>query len=307
MRILITNDDGIFAPGIAALARGIRATFADRHELMVVAPLTDHSGAGAAVGAVYERESIPYESVEIPGLGDVPTYGIDGSPALGVILACIEGFGPRPELVVSGINHGINAGRSALHSGTVGAALTGAQFGVRGLAVSIAWSSDPVPWETAVGLATGIVPGLAETEPGTVLNLNVPAVTPDKLRGLRHGTLGTIGLIRSVRPEQRRVAGRRRCSRPDGRSGHPHPARERCLDRAPQGAGGARTGLRRSPRGRRLGICHPRGRRPRGRDRAGRPRAALRIGLPRSGVVGSGPPARPSLARSASSAHRGAC
>jgi 5'-nucleotidase len=202
MRILITNDDGIFAPGIAALARGLLATFGDRHELIVVAPLTDHSGAGAAVGAVYERESIPYESVEIPGLGDVPTYGIDGSPALGVILACIEGFGPRPELVVSGINHGINAGRSALHSGTVGAALTGAQFGVRGLAVSIAWSSDPVPWETAVGLATGMVPGLAETEPGTVLNLNVPAVTPDKLRGLRHGTLGTIGLIRSVRPER---------------------------------------------------------------------------------------------------------
>lgn len=199
MRILITNDDGIFAPGIAALARGLQATFGDRHELMVVAPLTDHSGAGAAVGAVYERESIPYESVEIPGLGAVPTYGIEGSPALGVILACIEGFGPRPELVVSGINHGINAGRSALHSGTVGAALTGAQFGVRGLAVSIAWSADPVPWATAVGLATGIVPRLAEAEPGTVLNLNVPAVTPDKLKGLRHGTLGTIGLIRSVR------------------------------------------------------------------------------------------------------------
>jgi len=199
MRILITNDDGIFAPGIAALARGLLATFGDRHELMVVAPLTDHSGAGAAVGAVYERESIPYESVEIPGLAAVPTYGIDGSPALGVILACIEGFGPRPELVVSGINHGINAGRSALHSGTVGAALTGAQFGVRGLAVSIAWSADPVPWETAVRLATGMVPGLAEGEPGTVLNLNVPAVTPDELKGLRHGTLGTIGLIRSVR------------------------------------------------------------------------------------------------------------
>src|SRR5271165_5354840 len=182
MRILITNDDGIFAPGIATLARGLLADFGDQHELMVVAPLTDHSGAGAAVGAVYERESIPYESVEIPGLGALPTYGIDGSPALGVILACIEGFGPRPDLVVSGINHGLNAGRSALHSGTVGAALTGAQFGITGLAVSIAWSSDPVPWETAVGLATGIVPVLAEAEPGTVLNLNVPAVTPGELR-----------------------------------------------------------------------------------------------------------------------------
>jgi 5'-nucleotidase len=167
----------------------------------VVAPLTDHSGAGAAVGPVYERESIPYEHVDIPGLADVPTYGIDGSPALSVILACIEGFGPKPDLVVSGINHGINAGRSALHSGTVGATLTGAQFGLSGLAVSIAWATEPDFWETAVGLACGIVPTLARAEPATVLNLNVPAVPPRELRGLRHGTLGRVGLIRSVRPE----------------------------------------------------------------------------------------------------------
>jgi 5'-nucleotidase len=201
MRILITNDDGVFAPGIAALARGLATAFDGHHELFVVAPLTDHSGAGAAVGPVYERESIPFEAVDIPGLAGVPTFGIDGPPALAVILACMEGFGPRPDLVVSGINHGINAGRSALHSGTVGAALTGAQFGVRGLAVSIAWGQDPVPWETPVALAAGIVPALAAMPAATVLNLNVPAVAPPVLKGLRHGTLGTVGLIRSVRPE----------------------------------------------------------------------------------------------------------
>jgi 5'-nucleotidase len=202
MRILITNDDGVFAPGIAALARGLSAAFDGRHELVLVAPLTDHSGAGAAVGPVYERESIPFEAVEIPGLSHFPTYGIDGSPALAVILACIEGFGPRPDLVVSGINHGVNAGRSALHSGTVGATLAGAQFGVRGLAVSIAWGEDPVPWETPVRLACGIVPELAGMAPATVLNLNVPALPPHLLKGLRHGTLGSVGLIRSVRPER---------------------------------------------------------------------------------------------------------
>jgi 5'-nucleotidase len=202
MRILITNDDGVFAPGIAALARGLHAAFDGDHELVVVAPLTDHSGASSAVGPVYERESISFEEVEIPGLSSVPVYGIDGSPALAVILACIEGFGPRPDLVVSGINHGINAGRSVLHSGTVGATLTAAQFGVRGLAVSITWGTDPVPWDTPVQLATGIVPALATMAPATVLNLNVPAVPPDQLRGLRHGSVGTIGLIRSVRPER---------------------------------------------------------------------------------------------------------
>jgi 5'-nucleotidase len=201
MRILITNDDGVFAPGIAALAQGLQAVFGADHELVVVAPLTDQSGAGAAVGPVYERESIPYEHVDIPGLADVPTFGIDGSPALSVILACIEGFGPRPDLIVSGINHGINAGRSALHSGTVGAALTGAQFGVSGLAVSIAWATEPDFWGTAVDLACGIIPVLANAEPATVLNLNVPALRPADLKGLRHGTLGKVGLIRSVRPE----------------------------------------------------------------------------------------------------------
>jgi 5'-nucleotidase len=201
MRILITNDDGIFAPGIRAIAAGLHASFGDEHELVIVAPLTDHSGAGAAVGPVYERESIPYEHVEIPGLKDVPTYGLDGSPALCVIMAGIEGFGARPDLIVSGINHGINAGRSALHSGTVGATLTGAQFGISGLAVSIAWDDEPNHWNTAVDLACAIVPSLAAAPSPTVLNLNVPSVSMDELKGLRHGRLGKAGLIRRARPE----------------------------------------------------------------------------------------------------------
>jgi 5'-nucleotidase len=199
MRILVTNDDGVFAPGIAALANGLSQAFGGQHDITVVAPLVDHSGAGAAVGAVYERESIAYEAVEVRGIEHVPTYGIDGTPALAVILACIGGYGERPDMVVSGINHGTNAGRSALHSGTIGAALTGAQFGVRGLAVSIAWSDDPVPWETPVALAIELVPVLATMEPATVLNLNCPAVPLDRLGGIRHGRLGTAGLIRSVR------------------------------------------------------------------------------------------------------------
>ncbi|MGC8463555.1 MAG: 5'/3'-nucleotidase SurE [Acidimicrobiales bacterium] len=197
VRILVTNDDGVFAPGIAALARGLADAAVG--DVVVVAPLVDHSGAGAAVGAVYERETIPYESVEVRGLEDVATFGIDGPPALAVILACIGGFGPPFDLVLSGVNHGVNAGRSALHSGTVGAALTAAQFGLRALAVSVAWGSDPVPWETPVGLAVRAVPVLATAAPSTVLNLNVPAVTPDGLRGVRHAGLGSTGLIRAAR------------------------------------------------------------------------------------------------------------
>ncbi len=202
MRILVTNDDGVFSPGIAALARGLATAFEGEHELVVVAPMVDHSGAGAAVGPVYDRESIPYEAVQVRGLEEIPVFGIDGPPALAVILACIEGFGSRPDMIVSGINHGINAGRSALHSGTVGATLTGAQFRVRGLAVSIAWGPEPVPWETPVALVNELVPELATMERGTVLNLNVPALPLDQLRGIRHGSLGAVGLIRAARQDR---------------------------------------------------------------------------------------------------------
>jgi 5'-nucleotidase len=195
VRILVTNDDGVRAPGIAALARAATKT---GHEVLVVAPLIDYSGAGAAVGPVHSRDGVDYEAHVIEGLGDVPTFGIDGPPALATILACVGGFGPRPDMVLSGINHGINVGRSAMHSGTVGAALTGAHFGLRCLAVSIRYGDDPVPWETAAAMATALVPVLEASGPRTTLNLNVPNVPAAELRGLRHGRLGRGGTIRSA-------------------------------------------------------------------------------------------------------------
>jgi len=195
VRILVTNDDGVRAPGIAALAR---AAIATGHQVVVVAPMVDYSGAGAAVGPVHSRDGIDYESHVIEGLDDVPTFGVDGPPALAVILAAVGGFGPRPDLVLSGINHGANVGRSALHSGTVGAVLTAAHFGMRGLAVSIRWGEDPVPWATPADLARALVPVLAAAPEGTVLNLNVPDVPVEALRGVRHGRLGRAGTIRSA-------------------------------------------------------------------------------------------------------------
>jgi 5'-nucleotidase len=195
VRILVTNDDGVRAPGIAALALVAAST---GHDVVVVAPLIDYSGAGAAVGPVHSRAGVDYEAHAIEGLGDMPTYGIDGPPALAVILACVGGFGPRPDIVLSGINHGVNVGRSAMHSGTVGAALTGAHFGLRCLAVSIRWGDDPVPWETPATMAAALVPVLEQAPAGTTLNLNVPNVALGALRGLRHGRLGRVGTIRSA-------------------------------------------------------------------------------------------------------------
>jgi 5'-nucleotidase len=195
VRILVTNDDGVRAPGIAALAR---AAATSGHDVVVVAPLIDYSGSSAAVGPVHSRDGVNYESHVIDGLGDMPTFGIDGPPALAVILACVGGFGPRPDIVLSGINHGINVGRSAMHSGTVGAALTGAHFGLRCLAVSIRWGDEPVPWDTPATMSAALIDVVASSPPGATLNLNVPNVSIDEVRGLRHGRLGRGGTIRSA-------------------------------------------------------------------------------------------------------------
>lgn len=195
MRILVTNDDGVGAPGIAALAAAMTGL---GHDVVVVAPLVDYSGAGAAVGPVHGRDGVDYERRQLEAAPGLVAFGVDGPPALAVILTCVGAFGPVPDLVVSGINHGANVGRSALHSGTVGATLTGAHFGLRGLAVSIRYGEPPVPWATAATLAAAVVPVLVEAPAGTVLNLNVPDVPMAKLRGVRPGALARGGTIRSA-------------------------------------------------------------------------------------------------------------
>jgi 5'-nucleotidase len=132
--VLVTNDDGVESAGLHAL---VRALVDAGHDVLVVAPASDMSGSGAAIGSIHLDQHIDAEKVELPGLAGVPAYAVDGPPGLCVLAARLGGFGDRPELVVSGINPGCNTGRAVLHSGTVGAALTAANFGGRGLAVSI--------------------------------------------------------------------------------------------------------------------------------------------------------------------------
>jgi 5'-nucleotidase len=202
VRILVTNDDGVHAPGLAALTRALARWAAEGtppgREVVVVAPLANHSGASSAVGTVYERDSISYRTLSVPGAEDVPAYGVDGSPALATIVGALGAFGPAPDLIVSGINLGVNVGRSILHSGTVGAVLTGAQFGLSGLAVSMRSGPEPLPWDTAAQLAVEVLPALAAAPVPTVFNLNVPALATGDLRGVRRGRIGTAGLIRAA-------------------------------------------------------------------------------------------------------------
>ncbi len=222
MRILLTNDDGVHAPGISVLAKAMSDA---GHEVVIVAPFEDSSGAGAGVGIVYQREKIHYEPVELEGLEDIATYGIDALPALAVILARLGGFGEIPEVVVAGINLGLNTGGAVLHSGTVGAILTAGHLGLKGLAVSIEAkmsdfellareedkdglaspkraidpkSKEKVPFETAASIAVDVLARMKDAPEGTMLNLNVPRRPLQAIRGVRYGHLGMGGLIRGA-------------------------------------------------------------------------------------------------------------
>lgn len=193
MRLLVTNDDGIEAPGIAALTKVLVAA---GHDVVVVAPLEDRSGTGAGVGPVHLGGGVDYEERQLPGLAQIDAYAIDGLPALAVLFACHGAFGPAPDLVVSGINLGFNTGRSVLHSGTVGAALTAANLGVSALAVS-AEAADPMRWGPPATLAGLLLDPLRSAPEGTVANLNVPALALEDLRGLRRGRLSPAGTVQS--------------------------------------------------------------------------------------------------------------
>jgi 5'-nucleotidase len=205
VRILVTNDDGVDAPGLAALTRAL-VTWRDKeaaegieHQIVVVAPDSNYSGAGAAVGHVTDRTTIAYRRAHVVGAEDVEAYGLEASPALSTIVGALGAVGPKPDLVISGINHGVNVGRSVLHSGTVGAALTASQLGISALAVSLRVGGNPDPWESAADLAISMIAPLAAAPIRTVLNLNVPALPLSEIRGVRWARVSGEGLIKAAK------------------------------------------------------------------------------------------------------------
>jgi 5'-nucleotidase len=193
-RILVTNDDGVHAPGILALTRSLVEA---GHDVTVVAPRDERSGSGAGIGPVHLTDAMEYETLVFEGLADVPVYFLDAPPALCVLTARLGAFGPSPELVVAGINPGPNTGRAVLHSGTVGAAFTAANVGLSGLAVSMA-TGEPMHWSTAGALAVSAVEWLLDARPRTILNLNVPNLPLDDVLGVRLARLAAFGTVRAA-------------------------------------------------------------------------------------------------------------
>ena len=192
MHALITNDDGIDSEGIHVLARFVeQAGF----EVTVIAPSYNASGTGASLGHLSLETPIKYQAHTIEGLNG-KAYGLDGPPALCTITGHLEGLCKAPDIVVSGINAGLNTGRSVLHSGTVGAALAAQNFGMRGIAVSLD-TADEWFWETAGSLTADLLPALVEGPERCVLNLNVPALPLDAVKGIRWAGLAAFGSVRS--------------------------------------------------------------------------------------------------------------
>jgi 5'-nucleotidase len=192
VRILVTNDDGVESPGIHALA-GVLVD--DGHDVLVVAPSDDRSGASASIGRLHRSGALSFARHDWPGRPDHPMYALDAPPATAVYAACLGAFGDRPDLVASGINPGANTGHLVLHSGTVGAALTAAVLGVPALAVSIGWAEEH-HWETAATYAAAAIEWVAKPDGSPrVLNLNVPNVAPGDVLGIREGRLAPHGEV----------------------------------------------------------------------------------------------------------------
>lgn len=175
-RVLVTNDDGIDAEGIALLER-VAAEIAQ--EVWTVAPATDQSGVSHSISIHH-----PLRLVE----RGPRRYAVTGTPSDCIIMALGQVMTDNPpELVLSGVNRGANLGDALNYSGTTSAAMTGMMLGVPGLALSQQFTpGEAIPWQTAERYAPGLIRAILKehTDPEIVLNINFPPVAPDDVAGV---------------------------------------------------------------------------------------------------------------------------
>ena len=177
MRILVTNDDGIQSPGLHALVRALRGW----GEVWVIAPDREQSAVGHAITLSEPIRLFPW-TIE----GANHTFAISGTPADCVKLALTELMPARPDLVLSGVNRGENTGISVIYSGTVSAATEGTINGIPSIAISLG-SFVSTRFEAAALIGRRIAEVVAERGlPGeTLLNVNVPDLPLDEIKGIR--------------------------------------------------------------------------------------------------------------------------
>ncbi|MFW6022466.1 MAG: 5'/3'-nucleotidase SurE [Halanaerobiaceae bacterium] len=185
MKILLTNDDGIYADGIQILAEKL---YKKNHEICIAAPDRERSAAGHSITIV---NPIRAKKIIIPHK-DISAYKITGTPADCVKLG-IEKISPfKPDLVISGINTGPNLGYDVLYSGTVSAAIEAWMVGYHSIAVSLA-----IKMEKNFSTAADYIANFIEEhkwkkdEKTLLLNINIPDVNKDKIAGIKITELGT--------------------------------------------------------------------------------------------------------------------
>jgi 5'-nucleotidase len=178
MRILITNDDGIHAPGLAALER-IAGELSD--DVWVVAPEFDQSGLAHSLSL--------NDPLRLRDIGE-KRFAVRGTPSDCVIMAVRRLLGGRPDVILSGVNSGTNVADDVTYSGTIAGAIEGTLLGIPSIALSQGYSYDEderiVPWETAEAHAPDIVRRLLSFgfPEGVLYNLNFPNLPPDQIKGV---------------------------------------------------------------------------------------------------------------------------
>lgn len=192
-RILLTNDDGIDAPGLAVLEHIGREL---AREVWVVAPEHDQSGVSHAVSL--------HQPLRVREQGE-RRYSVSGTPGDCAALALAHLMPEKPQLLLSGVNRGANLGLETVFSGTVGGAMTGMMLGIPSIALSQAWTDRAkVRWETAASLGPRIVEQLLAIgwSADTCLNVNFPDLPPAEVGPLTLGRQGP-GLIQGIRVDTR--------------------------------------------------------------------------------------------------------
>jgi 5'-nucleotidase len=177
---LLTNDDGVYAPGLRALRKELRQI----GEVTVVAPAAEQSAVGHSITLL-----TPLLVQEVLDEENRPMgWAVEGRPADCVKLGLLELLPEPPDLLVSGLNAGSNAGINVLYSGTVAAAIEGAFFRCTSIAVSLEYTRPkPLDFPRAAGLARSVIEQIVahKPPPGTLINVNIPSFDKGPIRGIR--------------------------------------------------------------------------------------------------------------------------
>jgi 5'-nucleotidase len=180
VRILLTNDDGVYAPGLRAL----RTELLNLGAVTVVAPATEQSAVGHSITLLTPLLVQEVRDDQNRFMG----WAVEGRPADCVKLALMELLPEAPDVVVSGLNAGANAGINVLYSGTVAAAIEGAFFRRVSIAVSLEYTRpQPLDFPRAAELARGVIEQILAhaPAPGTLFNVNIPSPERGPVRGIR--------------------------------------------------------------------------------------------------------------------------